>query len=139
MELIMKSRSLAPTLMAMAMALTPAAPAFAQGDGDLAAQEEATRQLKRDKRRLAREQGYYWRYEQSDPRYREGRAFGSDRRYYRGDRLPPQYRHRHYVVEDWRGHQLSAPPRGYHWVQVGGDYALVANNSGVIRQFFPLN
>ena len=39
-----------------------------------------------------------------------------------------------YVVDDWRGHHLSAPPRGYHWVQTGSDYVLVAIATGVILQ-----
>ena len=47
---------------------------------------------------------------------------------------PPEYRHRNYVVDDWRGHRLSAPPRGYHWVQTGNDYVLVAIATGVIMQ-----
>lgn len=38
------------------------------------------------------------------------------------------------VVDDWRGHRLSAPPRGYHWVQVGADYVLVAIATGIILQ-----
>jgi Ni/Co efflux regulator RcnB len=46
--------------------------------------------------------------------------------------VPPQYRSQHYVVNDWRGHHLSAPPRGYHWIQNGGDYLLVAIATGVI-------
>ncbi len=50
----------------------------------------------------------------------------------RGDRLPTEYRSRQYVVDDWRGHHLSAPPRGYHWVQANGDYVLVAIATGVI-------
>lgn len=52
----------------------------------------------------------------------------------RGDRIPPEYRSRQYVVDDWRGHRLTRPPRGYHWVQTGGDYVLVAIASGVIAQ-----
>ncbi len=52
----------------------------------------------------------------------------------RGGGLPPQYRGRQYVVEDWRSHRLSAPPRGYHWVQSGSDYLLVAITTGVILQ-----
>ena len=55
-------------------------------------------------------------------------------RWNRGDRLPPQYRDRQYVVNDWRGHQLSAPPRGYQWVQNGSDYLLVAIATGIIAQ-----
>ncbi len=44
------------------------------------------------------------------------------------------YRSHVYVVNDWRGHRLGQPPRGYHWVQVGADYALVAITSGLIFQ-----
>ncbi|MDO5288791.1 MAG: RcnB family protein [Pseudomonadota bacterium] len=61
-----------------------------------------------------------------------GRGAGPDHAFHRGDRLPAAYRHQHYVVNDWRAHQLSAPPRGHHWVQVGGDYVLVAIATGVI-------
>lgn len=64
----------------------------------------------------------------------DGRGAGPEQRYYRGQRLPPQYRGRQYVVEDWRSHQLYAPPRGYHWVQSGGDYLLVAIATGLILQ-----
>lgn len=54
--------------------------------------------------------------------------------YHRGGRIPSEYRNRQYVVNDWRGHQLSAPPRGHQWVQVGADYALIAIATGVIAQ-----
>lgn len=66
--------------------------------------------------------------------YRSDRGAGPDHAFYRGDRLPWQYRNRSYVVDDWRGHRLSAPPRGYHWVQTGADYVLVAITTGVILQ-----
>jgi Ni/Co efflux regulator RcnB len=52
----------------------------------------------------------------------------------RGGHIPPQYRSRQYVVNDWRGHHLNAPPRGYQWVQVGSDYVLVAIATGIIAQ-----
>ena len=51
-----------------------------------------------------------------------------------GGRIPNEYRHRQYVVSDWRGHQLRQPPRGYHWVQHGNDYVLAAIATGVIAQ-----
>ena len=40
----------------------------------------------------------------------------------------------HYVsVEDWGGHHLRKPPRGYHWVQTDdGDFILVAVTTGII-------
>ena len=62
----------------------------------------------------------------------EGRGGGPEHNFYRGDRLPPEYHHKQYVVDDWRGHNLRAPPRGYHWVQSGADYVLVAIATGVI-------
>jgi Ni/Co efflux regulator RcnB len=75
------------------------------------------------------------RYEQNQRGNDRGeRGAGPNHSYYRGGHLPYQYRTRQYVVEDWRGHRLSAPPRGYHWVQSGGDYILVAIATGVILQ-----
>jgi Ni/Co efflux regulator RcnB len=62
------------------------------------------------------------------------RGAGPAHAYYRGDRLPHDYRARQYVVDDWRGHGLRSPPRGYHWVQTGGDYVLVAIATGVILE-----
>lgn len=64
----------------------------------------------------------------------KGRGAGPDHNFYRGGRLPQQYRSHQYVVDDWRGHHLSAPPRGYHWVRTGGDYVLVAIATGIIAQ-----
>jgi Ni/Co efflux regulator RcnB len=52
----------------------------------------------------------------------------------RGGHVPQEYRSRQYVVNDWRGHHLNAPPRGYQWVQVGSDYVLVAIATGIIAQ-----
>ncbi|VTU12806.1 putative integral membrane protein [Variovorax sp. SRS16] len=54
--------------------------------------------------------------------------------WHRGDRVPTEYRGRNYVVNDWRSHRLQAPPRGYQWVGVGGDYVLAAIATGVIAQ-----
>jgi len=69
------------------------------------------------------------------PSHAQGRhGAGPNHNWVRGSRVPPQYRSRHYVVNDWRGHRLSAPPRGYQWVQNGGDYLLIAIATGVIAQ-----
>ena len=68
------------------------------------------------------------RYQRTD--YRRN-AYGDFRR---GRVIPQYYRGSHYVVDDWRGHGLGYPPRGYHWVQAGGDYLLVAVASGIIAQ-----
>jgi len=60
--------------------------------------------------------------------------YSGDQEWRRGGHLPPEYRNRQYVVNDWRGHHLSAPPRGYHWVQHGNDYVLAAVATGIIAQ-----
>ncbi|GAB3648371.1 RcnB family protein [Ramlibacter alkalitolerans] len=82
---------------------------------------EDRRELRHDRRELRqerREARYY--YNARGPEFR------------RGGHLPHELRDRHYVVSDWRGHRLAAPPRGYQWVQVGSDYVLVAIATGLI-------
>jgi len=54
--------------------------------------------------------------------------------FHRGGHIPGGYRNHEYVVDDWRAHRLSPPPRGHHWVQVGADYVLVAIATGIIAQ-----
>lgn len=121
------------------------APAWAKKDGT--AKDEAHRADKDDRRGLdwnrgnARQSnGHNKRFRDYDreayyqPERDERRGAGPDRRFYRGDRLPVHYRDRRYVVDDWQGHRLSPPPRGYHWVQSGSDYLLVAIATGIIVQ-----
>ncbi|HYS63403.1 MAG TPA: RcnB family protein [Paraburkholderia sp.] len=55
----------------------------------------------------------------------------------KGDRLPPEYRDRQYVIDNWRDYRLAPPPRGYSWVGVGGDYLMVQISSGVILRVGP--
>jgi Ni/Co efflux regulator RcnB len=55
----------------------------------------------------------------------------------KGDRLPPEYRDRQYVIDDWRAYRLAPPPRGYSWVGVGGDYLMVQISSGLILRVGP--
>ena len=131
----MKSKAALSVMLMIAAATSGVA--LAQGDGDIVAQEKAQREFQRHQEwmsRHANRPGYY--AERDRDRYfrREGRGVGPDYRYYSGDRFPAEYRTRGYVVDDWRGHRLSAPPHGYHWVQSGGDYLLVAIATGVIAQ-----
>lgn len=63
-----------------------------------------------------------------------GRGAGPRHDLYVGRLAPAYYRTPHYVVRDWHVHRLAAPPRGYHWVQAGADYLLVAIGSGMIAQ-----
>ncbi len=53
---------------------------------------------------------------------------------YQGRRLPGTYYSDRYVVSDWHRYNLSAPPRGTHWVRAGNDYVLVALATGIIAQ-----
>jgi len=62
------------------------------------------------------------------------RGAGPSQQFHRGDRLSSDFRDKRYVVSDWRGHHLSAPPRGYHWVQTGNDFVLAAIATGVIAE-----
>jgi Ni/Co efflux regulator RcnB len=138
MERIMKRNAIVSALMAMSLVM--AGPVFAQGDGDQQARERGMRQMQRISQQEG-ERGHEQRGQRGDEQHARGgdrhhgeRGAGPDHRFYRGDRLPMEYRGRSYVVNDWRGHRLSAPPRGYRWVQAGGDYVLVAIGSGVILQ-----
>jgi Ni/Co efflux regulator RcnB len=121
-------------VLVLVLAAATAAPAFAQGDGDAAAREQNDRML----RRAQRQRGLGdLPSAVNDPNrdYRaEERAARPDRGWHRGDRLPYEYRHRNYVVDDWRGHHLRRPPPGYQWVQDGSDYLLVAIATGVIAE-----
>jgi Ni/Co efflux regulator RcnB len=136
----------------LAMSLVAGGPAFAQAEGNnLQPQRPPQRQDQRQDRRADKHQaqrnfqqqqqqrGWEQQRQRPDQRqrgdeYRDARGAGPDHQFRRGDRLPPEYRHRNYVVDDWRDHHLNAPPRGYHWVQVGGDYVLVAIATGIILQ-----
>ncbi|MFK3738189.1 RcnB family protein [Massilia sp. TN1-12] len=94
------------------------------------------RHEQRDDRRDYRDDRRDERRDHRDDRYarHDGRhdGAGPDRNFHRGERLPDRYRHNQYVVNDWRGHRLRQPPRGYHWVQTGSDYVLAAIATGVI-------
>lgn len=90
----------------------------------------------REHRRDDRRYGYDSRdYRYSNDGWRNG-GYEQGRRHYlrRGERLA--YGHGGgYVVSDWHRHRgLYAPQRGYQWVQVGTDYALVAIATGIIAQ-----
>ncbi|GJI87129.1 hypothetical protein RugamoR1_02920 [Rugamonas sp. R1(2021)] len=101
---------------------------------------DAPGQMKKDDRHDNRNDN---RYDRSDERRNDradyhyddrgpNRGAGPRHDLRKGGRLPNEYRGHQYVVDDWRGHHLNAPPRGYHWVQTGGDYVLVAIATGII-------
>ena len=60
------------------------------------------------------------------------RGPGPAHSWHKGDRIPASYRDKRYEVTDWKARHLRQPPRGYHWVQVNGDFVLAAVATGVI-------
>lgn len=128
----MKSKAVVASI--MALSLITGSLAFAQGHGnrsDRGRHDQMQRGGPQDRRD---HQGRA----PNDER-RDERGAGPEHQFHKGERLPIEYRHRNYVVDDWRAHRLSAPPRGYHWVQVGGDYVLVAIATGIILQLMLSN
>jgi Ni/Co efflux regulator RcnB len=125
----MKHKAAISAFVALTIATGPLA--FAQGNRDRDRNDgrQSDRRDARDNRHDNRDFGRRHNEERN-----KGRGVGPNYEYYRGDRLPIEYRHRNYVVDDWRGHHLSAPPRGYQWVQSGSDYILVAIATGIILQ-----
>ena len=93
----------------------------------------------RDDRREDRRDARDYRDDRRDYQARGNRGAGPRHDLYRGQRLPSNYHNRQYVVDNWRSHRLSAPPRGYHWVQVGNDYVLAAIATGIIASIFLSN
>lgn len=53
-----------------------------------------------------------------------------------GSPLPPGYQGEVYVVNDWQSRGLYAPPQGYAWRYVDGQYVLVAVATGIIAATF---
>ena len=136
---------------AMACALAVSAPAQAQPDGRHAHQRDGRgpdgygppgqrrhweRERERDRRYEDRRRDRDYRHDHRPPQVvvvpDRGRGVGPQRNWYRGGYVAAPYRGYNYVVGDWRGHRLSAPPRGYQWLQYGGDYLLIAIGTGLI-------
>jgi len=105
-----------------------------RGDDRAQAQRQDDRRYdRRDDRRDDR------RYDRRDDRRderrddrRDNRAYYGASHYHKGERLPAYYRDHVFVVDHWQAHKLHRPPRGHQWVQVGGDYVLVAITTGII-------
>jgi Ni/Co efflux regulator RcnB len=127
MESQMKIKTVISAILAMSIAASGLA--FGQGN-DRGRDEQPWRRDHQDRR----DNADFRQNRQDNNGDRNERGAGPNHDFRRGDRLPGEYRSRQYVVDDWRGHRLSAPPRGYHWVQTGGDYVLVAIATGVILQ-----
>lgn len=82
------------------------------------------------------DQGHDQGHEQAEhhdaPAKNEDRGAGPKHDMRKGGHINPEYNNKKYFVNDWKGHHLSAPPSGYHWVQTGDDYVLVGITTGII-------
>ena len=119
----------------MAVCLTASTSAFAQNhdrQDDRGRNEHAQRGEQNDHERGRNDRNDY-RAPAHDA-HNGPRGAGPRHDMRKGGRISNDYRGNQYVVNDWRGHHLNAPPRGYHWVQTGSDYVLVAIASGIIAQ-----
>jgi Ni/Co efflux regulator RcnB len=123
----------------IAVMLAASLPAIAQDRGYRQERAQERREDRRDYRDERREDRRDYRDNRRDDRrdnQARNRGAGPRHDLYRGQRLPSNYHNRQYVVDNWRSHRLSAPPRGHHWVQVGNDYVLAAIATGVIASVF---
>jgi Ni/Co efflux regulator RcnB len=123
----MKTRSIVAAIAAASLNFTGAA--FAQGNPNNGEQPRPQGHSERAQPQRAQPQRVQVA---RDHQAHSGRGAGPSHNFYRGGRLPAEYRDHRYVVSDWRGHHLSAPPRGYQWVQTGDDFVLAAIATGVI-------
>lgn len=129
-------RALAATL-----ALTMAGGAMAQGfpgrgDGP-GPRWDAGQRDERDHDRRDHDRRDRWERHDREYRRDDGRDYrpGLPRphaQWHRGGYVPATYRAPQYVVTDWRARQLQAPPSGYQWMQVNGDFVLGAIAGGLI-------
>jgi len=90
---------------------------------------EHRREDRRDER--WRERARHPHYVYGTPTYRVAPAYPA--RFHRGGYLPWEYRSHVYYVNDWHAYpRLYAPPYGHQWVNVDGEFLLVAIATGVI-------
>jgi Ni/Co efflux regulator RcnB len=132
----MKKLSIRALTLALALAATGTSMAQDRHDGHhgdhrgaIASDHRAHQQ--RDFREDRRDRRAERRADRQEARHAARHEF---RRFHKGERMPLEYRHRQYVVKDYRAHHLHAPRKGYQWVQNGSDYAMVAIATGLIFQ-----
>lgn len=96
------------------------------------ARRDERRDERLDRRREDRAYRQGWNAGYQQPRYHAQPSYRPAPRFHRGGYLPPQYRHG-YHVSNWHAHQgLYAPPHGHQWMNVNGEFLLVALATGLI-------
>ncbi|WP_229729041.1 RcnB family protein [Oxalicibacterium flavum] len=133
----MKNRTVIASFLALSVALSGTSFAQPRPDTHNDNHRKSKQEQRHDKRHDSRNEHRNDRQQQNRKPHvqkKQNRGAGPHHEFHRGGHLPHEYRHHQYVVNDWRNHHLSAPPRGYHWVQTGTDYVLIAIATGIIAQ-----
>ncbi len=79
---------------------------------------------------------YAWR-DHGGPDRRPPVEFRRERYWRPGDRLPPAYYAKPYIIVKPVAYHLHRAPRGHHWVRVGTGAALVVVGTGVVVEWVP--
>ena len=77
---------------------------------------------------------FYGHYNYYQPNMNNGNRYHHRAIYRVGGRLPEHYRSQYYYVNNWRSYHLQPPPYDYGWVNVDGDFILVALATGLIAE-----
>lgn len=78
---------------------------------------------------------HYQNHQDHGPVYNNDHRYSTqyiDRRWQRGNYVPQAYRGQGYRVNNWRGRGLPTPRQGQRWLNVDGQYILIAAATGII-------
>ncbi|WP_455820765.1 RcnB family protein [Pseudomonas cerasi] len=111
--------------------------AFAQGPGDGPDQQQQhqQRKLPQQQQQKSPPQGHNGQPQHTSQHQQRGMQQAEHRGkpdFRRGHALPQQYRGKGYQVSDWKKRGLKSPPSGHRWMNVDGNYVLIAVATGVI-------
>ncbi len=133
----MKNKTVIASLLALSFAISSASFAQPRPDTHNDNRQKPKQEQRHDNRHDGRNEHKSDRHQQGRKppvQQKQSRGAGPHHEFHPGGHLPNEYRNHQYVINDWRNHHLSAPPRGYHWVQTGTDYVLIAIATGIIAQ-----
>lgn len=121
-------------VIAAALCMTSAVPAFAQHDDDGDRYERQNRyergdRYDRDHRHYERRDGY--RHRDS---YRRARGAGPHHDIHAGERLPHAYWGPRYVVRNYHRYGLRTPYQGHRWIRTGDDFVMSSVHTGIVAR-----
>ncbi|MFU8925065.1 RcnB family protein [Acinetobacter puyangensis] len=96
-------------------------------------QGPSNNQYRDDRDQRGNSQGYNGSHQQGQSR-NNGPRPSED--WQRGQPIPQEYRGQNHYVNDWQNRNLPQPPKGHRWLEVNGDYVLVAIATSIITAIF---